>query len=126
MLWADADDRDLTEWALAESKTPVPVRFVSGIQEMAEVVEKEGEPAMILLNDRGAVHNGREQISRLKKETQFSHIPVAVLGEFSTKDYIRDCYRAGANSFITKPSSIAATKDKVELFFKYWFDVAEL
>ena len=126
MLWADADDRDLTEWAIAETGNEVPVRFVADTEELETMVGTNGEPSLILLNDRGAVHNGREQLSNLKKHAKYSHIPVAVLGEYSTRDYIRDCYRAGANTFITKPSTIAATKNKVELFFRYWFEVAEV
>jgi CheY-like chemotaxis protein len=126
MLWTDADDRYITEWALVETGSEVDIRFIADIYELEDVCDQEGEPALILLNDRGSIHGGHEQLSMLKSHTRFSHIPVIILGEVSTADYIADCYRAGANSFITKPSTIAGTREKVALFFRYWFDVAEV
>jgi CheY-like chemotaxis protein len=126
MLWTDPDDRYITEWALAETGSEVNIRFVTDIGELEDRCDEGGEPALILLNDRGAIHGGQEQLNRLKSHTRFSHIPVIILGEVSTADYIAECYRAGANSYITKPSSIAGTKEKVALFFRYWFDVAEV
>ena len=126
MLRTDADDRDITEWAMTETGNNIPVQFVADMNELEQLVPVRGEPSLILLNDPGAAHKGHERLAAIKADTRFAHIPVVILGEISTKEYIRACYRAGANSFIIKPSSIAATKEKVEMFFKYWFRVAEL
>jgi hypothetical protein len=44
----------------------------------------------------------------------------------SANDYIKDWYKAGVNTFIVKPSSVAATRKKIKTFLEYWFDVAEV
>jgi len=126
MLRTDPDDKYLTESTMAEIGNTIPVRFIGDIKELDTVITEAGEPAVILMNDRGAIHSGNEVLKQIKTNPSYAHIPVVVLGEVSTDDYIRDCYRSGANTFITKPSTIAATRKKIETFFRYWFDVAEV
>ncbi|MGZ8524687.1 MAG: hypothetical protein ACXWV1_09680, partial [Chitinophagaceae bacterium] len=67
-----------------------------------------------------------DMVRYLKGDASLSHIPVIVLGEITTPDYIKQYYRAGANSYITKPSTVDATKKKIQLFLEYWFNVAEI
>jgi DNA-binding NarL/FixJ family response regulator len=126
MLRTDMDDRDITEWAMAETGTDIPVRFISDKEELDALIAASGDPAILLLNDKGAAHKGHERLRHFKSNPSYNHIPVVVLGEVSTKDYIRECYRAGANSFIIKPSTVEGTKKKVRDFFNYWFNVAEI
>ncbi len=126
MLRTDNDDRDITEWAMAETGTDIPVKFIAGKEELDALILSSGDPSLLLLNDSGAAHKGHERLRHFKSNPSYNHIPVVVLGEVCTKDYIRECYRAGANSFIIKPSTLEATKKKVRDFFNYWFNVAEL
>ncbi|MEO6611719.1 MAG: hypothetical protein ABIT05_02260 [Chitinophagaceae bacterium] len=125
MLRTDADDRDLTEEMLAETGSRINVKFAGDMEELAGLIETSGAPALVLLNDRGAAHADHEQLRKLKSDTVSAHIPVVLLGEISTREYIMECYRAGANSFIIKPSTMAETKKKIERFFDYWLNVAE-
>lgn len=126
MLQADADDQLITESTLAETGAPVPVHYLDSPADIWPLLDRAGRPALILLNDRSPMHNGRELVKQLKSSPFLSDIPLVILGEISTPDYIREFYRAGANTYITKPSSVAGTKKKIETFFQYWFDVAEL
>ena len=126
MLRTDIDDRDITEWALDEIGTDIAVKFIAGIDELDKEIVSSGDPSLILLNDRGAAHKGYELLRQLKLNPACNHIPVIPLGEISTNVYIRECYRAGANSYITKPSTVAETKKKIGTFFEYWFHVAEV
>jgi CheY-like chemotaxis protein len=125
MLRTDADDRDITEEMLTATGNDIQVRFAADLQEMNRLTEISGVPLLVLLNDRGAAHAAYEQLRILKSDPVYAHIPVILLGEISTREYIMECYRAGANSFIIKPSTIAETKKKIELFFNYWLNVAE-
>jgi CheY-like chemotaxis protein len=125
MLQTDMDDRYITESTMAEIGASIPVKFIAGLQDMKQAIEESGEPAVILLSDAGAVHRGTEILKQLKRDPSLAHIPVVMLGEISTDDYIRRCYLAGANTFIIKPSTVAGTKKKMETFFEYWFNVAE-
>ena len=126
MLRTDIDDRDITEWALDEIETDIVIKFIADMDELDKIIVSSGDPSLILLNDRGAAHKANEHLRQLKLNPAYSHIPVILLGEISSSVYIRECYRAGANSYITKPSTVGETQKKVSMFFEYWFNVAEV
>ena len=124
MLQTDVDDIYITESTLSEIGNTIPVQFISDLEEMEQHIAKNGEPAVILLNDRGTMNRGLQVLKSLKTNAAYAHIPVVMLGEYTTSDYIREIYKAGANTYIVKPSTVAATKKKIETFFSYWFEVA--
>ena len=126
MLQADEDDKFLTESILEEMQETIPMRFIARINEMDEMIATAGLPAVILINNQDHRHKAIDVIKYLKADTRLDHIPIVVLGEITSPDYIRQYYRAGANTYITKPSTIAATRKKIQLFLAYWFDVAEI
>jgi CheY-like chemotaxis protein len=121
MMQTDADDKDITESILVEINNTIPVKFIANAGELGSVIDTEGQPTVILVND-SFTHTASEQLRQLKTDPAYNHIPVVVLGEMVTDEYIRQYYRAGANTYITKPSSIAGTRKKIEAFLKYWFD----
>jgi response regulator RpfG family c-di-GMP phosphodiesterase len=125
MLQTDADDKFITESILEEINSNVPVIFISHTSDLQAVIKSMGEPTVILVNDSSR-HTAREQLTWLKSDPSINHIPVVVLGEVVSDEYIRQYYRAGANTYIVKPSSITGTRLKIDTFFKYWFDVAEV
>jgi len=125
MLQTDADDRDIVEPILEEINNTIPVEFVAGIYELDNVIKTAGQPTVILVNDSFS-NTASELLKKLKTHAAYNHIPVVVLGELVTDEYIRQYYRAGANTYITKPSTVEATRKKIDTFFKYWFDVAEV
>ena len=125
MIQADPDDQYLTESILSEIDNGIQVRFIRHYSEIGNLIDKYNEPAVILLNDLGPTHRGLDLLKQIKTDPLHAHIPVVMLGEISTDDYIRKSYLAGANTFITKPSTINATRKKIETFFEYWFNVAE-
>jgi DNA-binding NarL/FixJ family response regulator len=125
MLQAEAEDRFITESMMNEIEHDVPLKFLDEAGKLDEYVGPEGLPSLILLNDSGSILQKNQQLRQLKNNPAYSHIPLVILGEKSTDEYIRECYRAGASSYITKPSSVKETRKKVEMFFTYWFDVAE-
>ncbi len=126
MLNTDPDDRQFTETAMRELGQTTAVHFVRSVKEGIEYAGHHGEPAVILINDQGAMHLGYTVLGELKKTEPLKDIPVVLLGEISTPEYVRKCYAAGANSFITKPSSVAGTRAKIASFFTYWFETVEL
>jgi CheY-like chemotaxis protein len=126
MVQADEDDRSLTESILQEVQHRVPMHFIAGISEMETLVAALGLPSVILVNNKDHRHKAIDIVKHLKADASLAHIPVIVLGEITTPDYIKQYYRAGANTYVTKPSSVAATRKKIQLFLDYWFDVAEV
>ncbi len=126
MLQADEDDQFLTESILLEMQRKIPLQFVSGIKQMNLTIADLGLPTVIMVNNDNHRHNAINLVRVLKADPQLDHIPIIVLGEITTPEYIRQFYRAGANTYITKPSTIAATRKKIETFLDYWFTVAEV
>ena len=126
MLQTDEDDQYITETTLSEMNITVPVKFIRSVNEINPLINVHGLPSVILINDRGAVHSGNQILKDLKSQKEFSHIPFVLLGEVTTPEYIKDCYRIGANTYIIKPSTVSATRKKIETFFNYWSEVAEV
>jgi CheY-like chemotaxis protein len=126
MLQTDEEDRFITESTMSEMEYAVPLKFLDEPGKLNEYTGQYGLPSLILLNDSGSILQKNQLLRQVKNDPAYSHIPVVVLGEKSTDEYVRQCYRAGASSYITKPSSIEETKKKIAMFFSYWFDVAEI
>jgi DNA-binding NarL/FixJ family response regulator len=126
MLQTDPDDRYITESALAEINPSMKIKYLQGIDEMDKNIAEMGQPTLILLNDQGTITERGQTLRQLKANPAYSHIPIVVLGEMSSPDYVKECYRAGASTFIIKPSSVSATQKKIAMFFSYWFEVAEV
>ena len=126
MLHADEDDKYLTQTLLEEMQETIPMQFISSVQELGQCIKEHGLPSVILINNQDHRHKAIEIVKNFKSDQQLNHIPVVVLGEITTPDYMQQYYRAGANSYITKPSTIAAMRKKISLFLDYWFEVAEV
>ena len=107
-------------------KETIPMHFIARLSEVEDMIASSGLPAVILINNQDHRHKAIDVVKHLKADSRLNHIPIVVLGEITTPDYVRQYYRAGANTYITKPSTIAATRKKIQLFLAYWFDVAEV
>lgn len=125
MLEEDHDDRQLTESALLELGYDIPVKYVSDSNELFEHLKDGQRPSLILMDYNSTPAPAIEILKALKGNTDLRHIPTVVLGEGLPPHFIKECYEAGASSYITKPASSRGTKEKIETFFKYWLNVAE-
>lgn len=125
MLEEDPDDRQLTESVLSDLGFQVPVNFVRYSHELFEFLSHSPLPTLILVDYNATPSPALDILRELKNNEAYRAIPVVVLGEGLPSHIIRKCYEAGASSYITKPSSNKATRDKIETFFRYWFDVVE-
>lgn len=126
MLHADEDDRQLTQSIVDEMQAGARIVYLDHLAAIPSLLNSSGNPAVILVNNFDHLHAAIETVKKLKTDPLTDHVPVVVLGEITTPDYIRKYYRAGANSYIVKPSTIAGTRKKIKLFFEYWLAVAEV
>src|SRR6476659_853591 len=114
MLQTDPDDQYLTESTLSELRPSLTVKYFADPAQLKEYIPENGEPSLILLSDVGTITERGQSLRQLKADGSVNHIPVVVLGEKSSPDYIKECYRAGASTFITKPSSVSGTMKKID------------
>jgi CheY-like chemotaxis protein len=126
MLEDDSDDRYLVREVLADLGIDVPVRFFTESHELFEFLSRAEKPSLILVDYNAVPDNGIEVLKKLKNEEAYREIPVAILSDSDLPKYRSECYALGASTFIKKPDTLEATKEKIGTFFKYWFEVAEV
>lgn len=124
MLEDDVDDRYITESTIKELGYDIPIKFLAYGRELIAYLTESEEPALILIDYNPVT--GADTLRQLKTHPDFNHIPVVVLSEVASPNHVRQCYQVGANSFIKKPDTAGMTKYKIEIFFKYWFKIAEI
>ena len=85
-----------------------------------------GLPAIILLDLNMPGTDGRSVLETLKQDPQLFKIPVIIFTTSSNDEDIEECYRLGANSYVTKPINYSALEEKVRLIVRYWLEFNEL
>jgi CheY-like chemotaxis protein len=124
MLEDDHDDRYFTSAVMSDLNITVPVKFLSNTEDLFPTLEK-AVPLLIVMDVNLHPETGLEALKKIRNHTSFQHIPVVIIGETTNPDFVTQCYRYGANTYATKPTTIEGTKNKIGLFFKYWLEVAE-
>ena len=83
-------------------------------------------PAIILLDLNMPGTDGRTVLKTLKQDPKLFKIPVIIFTTSSNNEDIEECYRLGANSYVTKPINYSALEEKVRLIVRYWLEFNEL
>lgn len=78
------------------------------------------DPALILLDIKLPRLDGHEVLRQIKRDDRLRSIPVVMLTTSDRGDEVKECYRAGANSFVTKPLRFAEFVEKVRAVKLYW------
>lgn len=119
ILWADDDPDDMALFRkVVEQVDQNSLVFSAndGREVLAclQLMRKEKTfPCLVILDMNMPALGGRETIGLMKRESDFAHIPIAVL---STSNYLVDrnfCDRFGVPLF-TKPTSIEELKDTIQ------------
>jgi CheY-like chemotaxis protein len=126
MVEDDPDDRLLTQQTLQDIGLSVPIQFLAQSDEVFAFLERHAPPAIILIDYNISPDNGVEVLKSLKSHPAYRHIPVIILSESAAPAYVTECYRHGANTFVAKPFTSNGTRKKIESFFTYWLEVAEV
>lgn len=126
MVVGDEDDQFITNTTLSELDYHIPIRFLPHSNRLMEYLAANEEPVLVVLDYNAQPLNAVELLRQLKSDSAKQHIPVVILSNIASPEYVKECYSLGAASFIVKPAGIEATRDKIDTFFKYWFSVAEI
>jgi CheY-like chemotaxis protein len=131
MLEHDDDDRYITQTVFNDHRYHVSLEFVNTSFELFSFLSNCDKnhlplPSLILLNYHAGPSNAVEILTELKRNHALIHIPVVVLSGSVKQEIIKECYDAGASSFIQKPSNADDTDKKISNFFRYWFETVEL
>ncbi|MGI4823476.1 MAG: response regulator [Janthinobacterium lividum] len=83
-------------------------------------------PAIVLLDLNMPGTDGRTVLDTMKHDKHLSSIPVIIFSTSANSRDVEDCYRLGANSYLTKPIAYAELEDKIQLIINYWLEASEL
>ncbi|MFK7974887.1 MAG: response regulator [Halioglobus sp.] len=129
------DDYEATDRALRHSGNLLnPLLRCRNGQEALDFVYRQGHynaenaprPGLILLDLNMPGIDGREVLIRLKSDAELKDIPVIVLTTSSDERDIEECYKDGANTYITKPVELDGFFKAIERLKEYWLEIAIL
>ena len=137
ILMADDDEEDrlFAEKALKKSKLCNELRFVVDGEELMDYLKRRGKyadpvqspvPGIILLDLNMPKKDGREALKEIKSDPALKGIPVVILTTSELEDDVRGAYGLGANSYISKPVTMAGMVKVMTEIGKYWFEIVKL
>ena len=104
---------------------------VDGV-ELLDYLNKRGEyadaerPHLVVLDLRMPKLGGLEVLAEMRDKPELRTIPVVVLSSSDRPEDVSASYERGANSYVTKPTSLTGLRKGVSELAKYWMDVASL
>lgn len=123
MLEDDADDRYLTQEVLEGMDLDLSISYFTNSNELLREINRE-MPSLVLIDYNSSPENGLEVLKKIKSTT--IELPVVILTENNYSSMKKSCYAAGASSVIAKPRGMSETREKIQTFFNYWLNVAEV
>lgn len=79
-------------------------------------------PTVVLLDLRLPGKSGLEVLEWLKSHERFALLPVIVFTNSVEETDVRQAYALGANSYLKKPYTSAATMELLKIVTAYWLD----
>ncbi|GAB3796717.1 response regulator [Spirosoma humi] len=116
-----ADFRFIVQKLFSLSFPQYPViLFEHGQALLNALPQLEQLPSLILMDRHMPVMDGYQTLLQLKQNPAYQLIPVVMMSAEANSDEIRDCYRAGANSFIRKQVEFKNQLDMITQMGQYW------
>lgn len=131
----DADDREMTREAFADSRLANDLRFVEDGVELLDYLYRRGKfedpetsprPGLILLDLNMPKKDGREALAEIKAEPRFKNIRVVVMTTSKAEEDISRMYDLSAASYITKPVTFSGLAEVIRTLGRYWLEIVEL
>lgn len=131
----DADDRQMTQEAFAESRLANDLRFVTDGVELLDYLYQRGQfsdpdsaprPGLILLDLNMPRKDGREALQEIKADPNLRPIRIVILTTSAAEEDIARSYDLSAASFITKPVTFERLAEVIKVLGTYWLEIVEL
>lgn len=121
----DPDRVHLTEHAVETSSTSCELEAVQTGAEALAAIEDPPETGfdLVLLDLDLPDLPGHEVCREIRAELERSEIPIVVLTSSDEEQDVRNSYRVGANSHVTKAVDYQSFRDDLEGILTYWLDV---
>lgn len=80
----------------------------------------EVRPALIIMDLNMPGLTGLQTLVLLKQQPSWKQVPVVIMTSEGSDQEIEQCYSAGANSFVLKPTEFMALKNALTDICQYW------
>ena len=126
---------ELIQESIKESNVLNKVVWIDNGSEAVDYIRGDAEyhdrinypsPCLILLDLKLPGKDGKEILEIIKSNESTRSIPVVMLTSSDQGRDVEECYRLGANSYITKPVGFGDFMEKVQTIPMYWLMVNEM
>ena len=132
----DPEDVWITRRAFRKGRIANPLYVVRDGEEAMEFLRHTGRyangdgeaprPGLVLLDLKLPRLDGREVLKLIRQDLNLHNIPVVVLTTSSDEAEVLDCYKNGANTYVTKPVEFDRFLKAVITIGQYWLCIAEI
>ena len=124
----DEEDKEIMEIVFSKLICPAEMVFVEDGKQVLDYLKSyEGRfPSLILTDLNMPRMNGKQLLKSLKEDAQYKNILVVVFSTSTWQEDVNVCYKAGANTFISKPADIQGWGEMLKNICSYWFHTALL
>jgi CheY-like chemotaxis protein len=129
----NSDHAFFTTRAFKDAHGPsLEMRTVDDGEQLLDYLNQRGEyagaprPHLVVLDLRMPKKGGLEVLAEMQEDIDLRAIPVVVLSSSDRPEDITASYARGANSYVTKPASMAGLREGVGALARYWIDIASL
>lgn len=112
----DNDDVVLFEMAMKKLQLSYQLRVASN-GDLLFVLLKERMPHLLFLDIHMPCKDGISCILELRKDRAYDALPVVMYTSNTSKKHIEDCFRGGANMYLTKTNTFGELTDKLKKVF---------
>lgn len=137
ILCAEDDDDHffLIKHAFQKISPEIHLRHVADGEELLDYLMHRGKyelpasspaPDLIFLDLNMPKKNGLEALKEIRSQPDLRQIPIVILTISQDKEDIRNSYRLGANSFITKPTDFQELVESLRICHQYWGKVVQI
>ena len=137
ILYADDDpeDRMLVQDAWQESRLRNELHFVEDGEELMEYLQRRGKfanlagsplPGLVLLDLNMPRLGGKDVLARIKSDPGMKIIPVVAFTTSGREEDILQCFSAGVNSYVQKPTDFDRFQTVLRHVEQYWLTISSL
>jgi DNA-binding response OmpR family regulator len=122
------DDADFTKLALMKNNLMNNVSIATDGAMALELLLNDSEvtPGLVLLDLNLPKISGLDVLKRLRNNDKMKLVPIVVLSSSREESDLRNCYEAGANSYVRKPIDFNDYMTVIGEIAHYWLKTNEL
>lgn len=126
------EDFEILRWAFDEAGVPNVLKRCCCSRETLDFLAPRSAaivpvPARLVLLDLNLPDaHGSETLRQIRRLYSFAELPVIVYSTSSNPKTIRDCYAAGATSYVIKPLGLDHVERFAEAFRDWWLQSVEM